>query len=148
MFVLPLYDVLILPGVNIYVKISEFEEFALRPPELDGECVMLTAQERKPRYAYQPEDFFEIGVHGVNIVIDAQPLRGQRRAEFRHIVDGFRQQPNHGGIQLLSFEVGDIEIDGNGVGAYHLTDEVLVELFALPVFDVDQFECHDYAFLQ
>ena len=69
MFVLPLYDVLILPGVNIYVKISEFEEFALRPPELDGECVMLTAQERKPRYAYQPEDFFEIGVHGVLLPI-------------------------------------------------------------------------------
>ncbi len=90
----------------------------------------------------------ENGVHGVHIVIDAQPLRGQRRAEFRHIVDGFRQQPNHGGIQLLPFEIGDIEVDRDGIGAYHLTDEVLVELLALPVFDVDQFECHDYAFLQ
>lgn len=65
MFVLPLYDVLILPGVNIYVKISEFEEFALQPPDFNGECIMLTAQERKPRYAYKPEDFYEIGVHGV-----------------------------------------------------------------------------------
>lgn len=65
MYVLPLYDVLILPGVNIYVKISEFEEFALQPPNFDGECVMITAQTHKPRYAYKPEDFYEIGVHGV-----------------------------------------------------------------------------------
>jgi hypothetical protein len=47
----------------------------------------------------------------------------------------------------LPFEIGDIEVDRDGIGAYHLTDEVLVELLALPVFDVDFSECHVDAFL-
>ena len=29
MFVLPLYEVLLVPGVNMYVRGEEFEEFAL-----------------------------------------------------------------------------------------------------------------------
>lgn len=69
MFVLPLYDVLILPDVNIYVKIAEFEEFALQPPAINAECVMLTAQQHRERYEYKAEDFYEIGVHGVVVDI-------------------------------------------------------------------------------
>lgn len=64
MFVLPLYDVLLVPGVNMYVRSEEFEEFALAPAAIHEDVVLLVAKEQKPRYAYTADDFYEIGVGG------------------------------------------------------------------------------------
>ena len=64
MFVLPLYEVLLVPGVNMYVRGEEFEEFALSKVVLHEDVVLLTAKEQKPRYAYTADDFYEIGVGG------------------------------------------------------------------------------------
>lgn len=64
MFVLPLYEVLLVPGVNMYVRGEEFEEFALSKAVLHENVVLLTAKEQKPRYAYTADDFYEIGVGG------------------------------------------------------------------------------------
>ena len=64
MFVLPLYDVLMVPGVNMYVRGEEFEEFALAPATIHEDVVLLVAKEQKPRYAYTADDFYEIGVGG------------------------------------------------------------------------------------
>ena len=64
MFVLPLYDVLLVPGVNMYVRGEEFEEFALAPAAIHEDVVLLVAKEQKPRYAYTANDFYEIGVGG------------------------------------------------------------------------------------
>ena len=44
--------------------------------------------------------------------------------------------------------IGDIDVDNSGIGTDHFVYEVLVELPALPIFYIDQFECHDDAFLQ
>lgn len=64
MFVLPLYEVLLVPGVNMYVRGEEFEEFALSKAVLHEDVVLLTAKEQKLRYAYTADDFYEIGVGG------------------------------------------------------------------------------------
>ena len=64
MFVLPLYEVLLVPGVNMYVRGEEFEEFALSKAVLHEDVVLLTAKEQKPRNAYTADDFYEIGVGG------------------------------------------------------------------------------------
>ncbi|MEE0511324.1 MAG: endopeptidase La [Peptococcaceae bacterium] len=64
MFVLPLYEVLLVPGVNMYVRGEEFEEFALAPAAIHEDVVLLVAKEQKPRYAYTADDFYEIGVGG------------------------------------------------------------------------------------
>lgn len=64
MFVLPLYEVLLVPGVNMYVRGEEFEEFALSKAVLHEDVVLLTVKEQKPRYAYTADDFYEIGVGG------------------------------------------------------------------------------------
>ena len=64
MFVLPLYEVLLVPGVNMYVRGEEFEEFALSKAVLHEDVVLLTAKEQKPRYAYTADEFYEIGVGG------------------------------------------------------------------------------------
>lgn len=64
MFVLPLYEVLLVPGVNMYVRGEEFEEFALSKAVLHEDVVLLTAKEQKPRYEYTADDFYEIGVGG------------------------------------------------------------------------------------
>ena len=64
MFFFPLYEVLLVPGVNMYVRGEEFEEFALSKAVLHEDVVLLTAKEQKPRYAYTADDFYEIGVGG------------------------------------------------------------------------------------
>ena len=73
----------------------------------------------------------------MHIIIDAEAFRGQRSAEFRHIVDGLGQQPDHGGIQLLPLQIGDIEVDHHRIGADHLFDKMLIELSAFPVFQIN-----------
>ena len=47
MFVLPLYEVLLVPGVNMYVRGEEFEEFALSKAVLHEDVVLLTVKDRK-----------------------------------------------------------------------------------------------------
>lgn len=69
MFVIPLYNVLIVPNVNMYVKVSEFKEFALKEPALYEDVVLLIAKEQRDRHAYQKNDFYEIGVRGQVIAI-------------------------------------------------------------------------------
>ena len=64
MFVLPLYDVLLVPGVNMYVRGEEFEEFALAKAQLHEDVVLLVAKEQKPRYTYTADDFYELGIGG------------------------------------------------------------------------------------
>lgn len=64
MFVLPLYEVLLVPGVNMYVRGEEFEEFALAPAVASEDVVLLVAKEQKPRMTYTADDFYEIGVGG------------------------------------------------------------------------------------
>ena len=85
----------------------------------------------------------ENGVHRVHIVIDAEAFLRQAGPEFGHIVDGFGEQPDHRGIELLPFEIGNIDVDNGRISTDHLVYEVLVELPALPIFYIDQFECHD-----
>ena len=84
----------------------------------------------------------ENGVHRVHIVIDAQTVFGQARPKLGHIVDGFGEQPNHGGVQFLPFEIGDVDVDNGRIGTDHFVYEMLVELLTFPIFYVDQFECH------
>lgn len=64
MSVLPLYGVLVAPGVDIHVKKQEYEEIALTPPMLNENVTIILAQEPKPRYAYTKEDFYANGVTG------------------------------------------------------------------------------------
>ena len=65
MYVVPLYDFLALPDVNLYVRVNEFEAQALQAPTLGGEVILLMAKKRKARNEYLAEDFFEIGIHGI-----------------------------------------------------------------------------------
>ena len=71
MFVLPLYNILLVPGVNLYVKVEEFEEFALASPVVNEDVVLLVAKEQKPRYAYTADDFYEIAVGGAVTAISS-----------------------------------------------------------------------------
>lgn len=64
MSVLPLYGVLVAPGVNIHVKKEEYEEIALKPPQMHEDVVIILAQESKPRYTYTKDDFYARGVRG------------------------------------------------------------------------------------
>lgn len=71
MFVLPLYNILLVPGVNLYVKLEEFEEFALASPVVNEDVVLLVAKTQKARYAYEPDDFYEIAVGGAVTAISS-----------------------------------------------------------------------------
>ena len=42
-----------------------------------------------------------------------------------------------GCLELLPFEICDIDVDNGGVGTNHLVYEVLIEFLTLPIFYVD-----------
>ena len=86
--------------------------------------------------------FVKKGVHRVQLVIYAKPHVGQGGAKLRHFVYRPGKQPNHGGIQPLSFKVGYVDIDGNRITADHPADKVLVIFFTLPVFYIDKVKSH------
>ena len=77
-------------GIRRRIRFVAFQELAiiLRKPGPDIGKVLVFLVEH--------------GVHGVHVVVDAQPLHRQAGAELRHVVDGFGQKPDHRRVQSLT----------------------------------------------
>ena len=79
----------------------------------------------------------------MHIIIDPEAFFGQARPKLGHIIDGFRKQPDHCGIEFSVFEIDNIDIDNRRIGTDHLIYKVLVQRSAFPMFYVDPLECPD-----
>ncbi len=64
MVVLPIYNVLIVPGTNIYFQIDQFRTMARRAATLGDRVVLLPIRSDKKREDLVDEDFYPIGVTG------------------------------------------------------------------------------------
>lgn len=64
MIVVPIYDAIILPGANVYMKSDNFTELSKREPELNKKVVFLFAKEKQDRDDYDENSFYPIGVSG------------------------------------------------------------------------------------
>ena len=65
MAVVPLYNVLVLPDTNVYLKTERFEKATGRMPRLEERIVLLLLREKTPKEKMTPESFYPIGVSGV-----------------------------------------------------------------------------------
>ena len=75
MFVIPIYDMIILPEVTYYFKQDVFRELNLQEElKEDEEVVFLMLKEDRNRDEMRPEDFFPIGVSGKVEVHSAVPV--------------------------------------------------------------------------
>ena len=73
MFVIPIYDMVILPEVTYYFKQEVFQELNLQEElKEDEEVVFLMLKEDRNRDEMQPEDFYPIGVSGKVENIDSE----------------------------------------------------------------------------
>ena len=73
MFVIPIYDMIILPEVTYYFKQDVFRELNLQEElKEDEEVVFLMLKEDRNRDEMRPEDFFPIGVSGKVEGIDSE----------------------------------------------------------------------------
>ena len=64
MFVIPVYNVIIVPDANIYFKTAEFRYLARRVEELNEKVVLLSTREKVKREDMTEESFYPIGVTG------------------------------------------------------------------------------------
>lgn len=72
MVTVPIYDMIILPGVTYYFKGDIFREADLRKLQPDEDIVFLMLKKDKNRTEMQVEDFYPIGVAGKIEAIDSE----------------------------------------------------------------------------
>lgn len=64
MIVVPIYDMIILPGVTFYFKQDVFQELEIEDVKEGEELIFLYQKEDKERQSLTAEDFYPIGVEG------------------------------------------------------------------------------------
>lgn len=70
MIAVPVYDMLMLPGLTFYFKEEACQELGIDEIEKEEQVVFLLQKEEKQREDMTPEDFYPIGVSGIAEAID------------------------------------------------------------------------------
>ena len=65
MAVIPLYNVLVLPESNVYLKTERYRKATGRMPRPEERIVLLLQRKKEPNDKLTPESFYPIGVSGV-----------------------------------------------------------------------------------
>ena len=70
MVVIPIYNLLLVPDANIYLKTDQYKTLARRIPEVNDRVVLLSCKEEQSRRDMTEDSFFPIGVTGfVNVAL-------------------------------------------------------------------------------
>ena len=64
MVVIPIYNLLLVPDANIYLKTDQYKTLARRIPEVNDRVVLLSCKEEQSRRDMTEDSFFPIGVTG------------------------------------------------------------------------------------
>ena len=64
MAVIPVYNNLVLPNTNVYLKTETFEKAIGRAPQADERVVIVVLKNEEPLAAVTEESFYPIGVSG------------------------------------------------------------------------------------
>ncbi len=81
MYIIPVYNMLVLPDVNYYFKRESLEELGIPDVEVNDRVVFLVLREQKEREKIVPEDFYSIGVSGLVREKDADGAVGFQMTE-------------------------------------------------------------------
>ena len=106
MIAVPIYDMIILPGVTFYFKKDVFQELQIEHVEAGEELVFLYQKEEKERQDLTAEDFYPIGVEGK---VDSIDKDGNINVRTFHRVDITNIEVNDGEIQLEAVNRDEIE---------------------------------------
>ena len=91
MITIPVYDLLILPGVTFYFKKDAAEKWDMKPEKEGDEVLFLFEKEEKPIRELAAEDFYPYGVLGEIDQLDSDGTV-RVRAKERVAVSDFEQQ--------------------------------------------------------
>ena len=91
MITIPVYDLLILPGVTFYFKKDAAEKWDMKPEKEGDEVLFLFEKEEKPIPELAAEDFYPYGVLGEIDQLDSDGTV-RVRAKERVAVSDFEQQ--------------------------------------------------------
>ena len=91
MITIPLYDMILLPGVNFYFKKEIYDKYQLEQPQKGDTVLFLLLKEQKEPEQLVPEDFYPIGLLAEITGIDSEglvQLRVQNRVNVSDIETG------------------------------------------------------------
>lgn len=106
MIVVPIYDMIILPGVTFYFKQDVFQELEIEDVKEGEELIFLYQKEDKARQSLTEEDFYPIGVEGKVEGIDRD---GNINVRTFHRVDIHNIEVTEGNISLEAVNRDEIE---------------------------------------
>lgn len=106
MIVVPIYDMIILPGVTFYFKQDVFQELEIEDVKEGEELIFLYQKEDKERQSLTAEDFYSIGVEGKVEGIDRD---GNINVRTFHRVDIHNIEVTEGNISLEAVNRDEIE---------------------------------------
>ena len=106
MIVVPIYDMIILPGVTFYFKQDVFQELEIEDVKEGEELIFLYQKEDKERQSLTSEDFYPIGVEGKVEGIDRD---GNINVRTFHRVDIHNIEVTEGNISLEAVNRDEIE---------------------------------------
>lgn len=106
MIVVPIYDMIILPGVTFYFKQDVFQELEIEDVKEGEELIFLYQKEDKERQSLTAEDFYPIGVEGKVEGIDRD---GNINVRTFHRVDIHNIEVAEGNISLEAVNRDEIE---------------------------------------
>ena len=106
MIVVPIYDMIILPGVTFYFKQDVFQELETEDVKEGEELIFLYQKEDKERQSLTAEDFYPIGVEGKVEGIDRD---GNINVRTFHRVDIHNIEVTEGNISLEAVNRDEIE---------------------------------------
>ena len=106
MIVVPIYDMIILPGVTFYFKQDVFQELEIEDVKEGEELIFLYQKEDKERQSLMAEDFYPIGVEGKVEGIDRD---GNINVRTFHRVDIHNIEVTEGNISLEAVNRDEIE---------------------------------------
>ena len=106
MIVVPIYDMIVLPGVTFYFKQDVFQELEIEDVKEGEELIFLYQKEDKERQSLTAEDFYPIGVEGKVEGIDRD---GNINVRTFHRVDIHNIEVTEGNISLEAVNRDEIE---------------------------------------
>lgn len=78
MILIPAYDLLVLPGTQIYFKKEYFKELAQKEPEQGDNIIFVLLKQRRERREITEEDIYPVGVTGIVEDVEREDAIGVR----------------------------------------------------------------------
>ena len=95
MTIIPVYNVMVLPETNLFLKSDLYERMTGQQPHVDDPVVLLPLRENQPHESVTKESFYPIGVTGVITEVHKNNVFFTVRTRYRVRLDAMRVLEDH-----------------------------------------------------